>query len=195
MCQNKNHKTIESLEQSLDRVNSWIGNCDQKTGFLLAIIGILIAIVFSSNFADTIKNEIVTPFLKYRQTPEKYSLCYTRAIYFVFLLVTFISCTLSLVYSLLALTAAIDIKNFKKKQGNNDLVDRSLLFFGSISAFGKYSDFKNMAGIDYEEDLKSQIFINSSICTNKFKRYIISLYSFLVMVLGFVALFITKLFL
>ena len=35
MCQNKTHKSLESLEQSLDRVNAWIGNCDQKAGFLL----------------------------------------------------------------------------------------------------------------------------------------------------------------
>lgn len=195
MCQKKNHKTIESLEQSLDRVNSWIGNCDQKTGFLLAIIGILIAIVFSSNFADTIRKEIVTPFLEYLKSPEDYTFSCTRVLYFVLLLVTFISCTLSLVYSLLALTAAIDIQAFKKKPGNNELVGNSLLFFGSISKLGKYSDFKNMAGVDYEEDLKSQIFVNSTICTNKFRRYNISLYSFLVMVLGFVALFITGLFL
>ena len=64
MCQTRNHKSIESLELSLDRVNTWISNCDQKAGFLLATIGIVLAILFATDFVNEVKDKIVEPFMK-----------------------------------------------------------------------------------------------------------------------------------
>jgi len=37
--------TKEQLEQNLERVNGWIGNCDQKASFLLALVGVVTAII------------------------------------------------------------------------------------------------------------------------------------------------------
>lgn len=63
MCQQeRNHKSVESLELSLDRINSWISNCDQKAGFLLATIGIVLAILFATDFVGVVKKDIVEPF-------------------------------------------------------------------------------------------------------------------------------------
>lgn len=193
MCQNKNHKTLESLEQSLDRINGWIGNCDQKAGFLLAIIGILVAILFSSDFSKSIVEIIVNPYREYRKCPGLNEFNLTRFAFFLFVVVSIISCVTSIIFSLLSLTAAINIKKFKQVEGNSDLVDNSLLFFGSISS-RNYNEFKNMDEVDYGEDLKSQVFINSIICTRKFKRYNTSLIAFVVMLGAFVASFITSLF-
>lgn len=193
MCQNKNHKSLESLEQSLDRVNTWIGNCDQKAGFLLAIIGVLIAVIFSSDFSQSIVNIIVNPYREYLRNPELYEFRLIRFIYFIFIVVSIIAGVVSIVFVLLSLTAAIDINKYKREECNSDLVVNSLLFFGSIS-IRKYNDFKDMEGINYEDDLKSQIFINSTICTRKFKRYNLSIISFIVMLGAFVASNIIRLF-
>lgn len=186
MCQNKTHKSLESLEQSLDRVNAWIGNCDQKAGFLLAIIGVLIAIIFSSDFSQSIVDTIVNPYREYIRNPELNEFRPIRFIYFIFIVISIIASFVSIIFALLSITAAIDIKKYKKDDGNSELVDNSLLFFGSISS-KKYNDFSEMSGVSYEDDLKSQIFINSNICTRKFKRYNFSLISFIVMLSAFVA--------
>ena len=85
MCQNKTHKSLESLEQSLDRVNAWIGNCDQKAGFLLAIIGVLIAIIFSSDFSQSIVDTIVNPYREYIRNPELNEYRLIRFVYFIFI--------------------------------------------------------------------------------------------------------------
>lgn len=186
MCQNKTHKSLESLEQSLDRVNAWIGNCDQKAGFLLAIIGVLIAIIFSSDFSQSIVDTIVNPYREYIRNPELNEFRPIRFIYFIFIVISIIASFVSIIFALLSITAAIDIKKYKKDDGNSELVDNSLLFFGSISS-KKYNDFREMSDVSYEDDLKSQIFINSNICTRKFKRYNFSLISFIVMLSAFVA--------
>lgn len=186
MCQNKNHKTLESLEQSLDRVNAWIGNCDQKAGFLLAIIGVIITILFSSDFSQSIVDNVVNPYREYIKNPELKEFSLIRFIYFLFIVITIIASFVSIIFALLSITAAIDIKKYKKDDGNSELVDKSLLFFGSISS-KKYNEFKEKSDVSYEDDLKSQIFINSIICTRKFKRYNISLISFIVMLSVFVA--------
>lgn len=193
MCQNRNHKTMESLEQSLERVNAWIGNCDQKAGFLLAIIGVLVAILFSSDFIQSIMDIIVNPYKDYIRNPENNEFKLIRFIYSIFIVVSMTASIVSIIFALLSLTAAIDIKKYKRDINNSELVDNSLIFFGSISG-RKYNDFKEMADVNYEDDLKSQIFINSTICTRKFKRYNISLIAFIVMLGAFVASNIIRLF-
>ena len=193
MCQNRNHKTMESLEQSLERVNAWIGNCDQKAGFLLAIIGVLVAILFSSDFIQSIMDIIVNPYKDYIRNPENNEFKLIRFIYSIFIVVSMTASIVSIIFALLSLTAAIDIKKYKRDINNSELVDNSLIFFGSISG-RKYNDFKKMADVNYEDDLKSQIFINSTICTRKFKRYNISLIAFIVMLGAFVASNIIRLF-
>lgn len=46
----RKYKSIESLELSLDRINAWISNCDQKAGILLATIGVMITVLFTTDF-------------------------------------------------------------------------------------------------------------------------------------------------
>ena len=184
---------MESLEQSLDRVNAWISNCDQKAGFLLSIIGVFIAIIFSSDFSQSIEDNIVNPYKEYIRNPDLNEFKLIRFIYFLFVVISIIASFVSIIFALLSITAAIDIKKYKIDDGNSELVGNSLLFFGSISR-RKYNDFKDMAGINYEDDLKSQILINSTICTRKIKRYNISLISFVVMLGAFVASNMIRLF-
>ena len=147
MCQNKNHKSLESLEKSLDRVNAWIGNCDQKAGFLLAIIGVLVAIIFSSDFSQSIVDNIVNPYREYIKNPELNEFRLIRFIYFIFIIVSIIASVVSIIFALLSLTASIDIKKYIQQEGNSELVGNSLLFFGSISS-SKYNDYKEMEDVN-----------------------------------------------
>ena len=128
MCQNRNHKTMESLEQSLERVNAWIGNCDQKAGFLLAIIGVLVAILFSSDFIQSIMDIIVNPYKDYIRNPENNEFKLIRFIYSIFIVVSMTASIVSIIFALLSLTAAIDIKKYKRDINNSELVDNSLIF-------------------------------------------------------------------
>lgn len=193
MCQQRNHKSIESLEQSLDRINGWIGNCDQKAGFLLAILGVLIPIVFTSDISERINEILLSPYKAYREMPNLYEFNAVRFVYFVLLVATIIACMISIISVLLSITANITTKEFKKMHGNEQLIETSFLFFGSIKKM-TYAAFREMSDANYEDDLKSQIFVNSSICTRKFKFYNIGLYAFIVMAVCFIALFILNLF-
>lgn len=193
MCQQRNHKSIESLEQSLDRINGWISNCDQKAGFLLAILGVLIPIVFTSDISKRINEIILIPYKAYCDMPDLYEINTVRFAYFIILVTTIITCLISIIAVLFSITANITIKKFKKIQGNEQIVETSYLFFGGIKKM-KYATFRQMSNINYEEDLKSQIFVNASICTRKFKCYNIGLYAFIVMAICFIALFILNLF-
>lgn len=193
MCQQRNHKSIESLEQSLDRINGWISNCDQKAGFLLAILGVLIPIVFTSDISERINEILLSPYKGYREMPNLYEFNAVRFVYFVLLVATIIACLISIIAVLLSITANIKIEEFKKKHGNEHLVEKSYLFFGSIKKI-TYGTFREMSDASYEDDLKSQIYVNSSICTRKFKFYNIGLYAFIVMAVCFIALFILNLF-
>lgn len=78
MCETRDHKSVESLELSLERVNAWISNCDQKAGLLLATIGIVLAILFATDFVDVVKSSIIEPFMLYLKEPNKYEFCCSR---------------------------------------------------------------------------------------------------------------------
>ena len=39
----------EELQFTLESVNSWVNNCDQKAGILLAIVGVAITVIMTSD--------------------------------------------------------------------------------------------------------------------------------------------------
>lgn len=39
-----------SLVERLNQVNNWIVNCDQKSGILLAFLGVMVPLVFTNEF-------------------------------------------------------------------------------------------------------------------------------------------------
>lgn len=177
MCQEtRNHKSIESLEQSLDRVNAWIGNCDQKAGFLLATIGVIMAILFTSDFVGDVKLAIIDPFVKYwSEDQEQYEFCLKNLLFSATLISTMGLSAISAFFALSTISATISAKKIKDK--NPTIVSNSFLFFQSISSM-EYEDFLSDREIDYQADLMSQIYINSTICTIKFKKYQIALRCF-----------------
>lgn len=192
MCQQeRGHKSIESLEQSLDRVNMWIGNCDQKAGFLLATIGVIMTILFTSDFMDDVKKVVIKPFLEYWKNQDGIEFSLINFLFSISLVTAIILSVTSAIYALRTISATI--KSKKIQSDNPSVVSKSFLFFQTISLM-TYEDFKNHEGADYQLDLLSQIYINAKICTKKFRSYQKALRFFYVVVICLAFMFIFYLF-
>lgn len=191
MCQTRDYKSIGSLELSLDRVNAWISNCDQKAGLLLATIGIVLAILFATDFVDVVKSSIIEPFMQCLKEPEHYEFCCSRFFFSISLLLSILTCMVSSVYALLTISAELNVKEISK--ANPTLLSDSYLFFQTISS-KSYEDFSEFEGVDYQKDLMSQIYINSSICSKKFGFYKVALRYFYAVVLNIAVMYILYLF-
>ena len=191
MCQNRDYKSIESLELSLDRVNSWISNCDQKAGLLLATIGIILAILFATDFVDVVKSRIIEPFMLCLKEPTHYEFCRSRFFFSISLLFSILTCMISSIYALRTISADLKTKEISKV--NPSLLSDSYLFFQTISS-KSYEDFSEFEGVEYQKDLLSQIYINSSICSKKFGFYKVALRYFYAVFLNIAVMYILYLF-
>ena len=165
----RKYKSIESLELSLDRINAWISNCDQKASFLLAAIGVMITVLFATDFVDGVRKDVVGPFREYWKCPNMYEFSLPRCLFFISLLLTVFVCGATSFHSLKTISAATDCKSITNN--NPSLVSKSYLFFQTIDGMN-YTDFKEFGGDEkYQDDLTSQIYINSKICAAKFAQY------------------------
>lgn len=52
-------ETISEAKDVLDRINSWIIQCDEKSGIMLGVIGVTFSIMISLDFIKTFKAVIV----------------------------------------------------------------------------------------------------------------------------------------
>lgn len=169
----------ENNKFRLELINSWISNCDTKSSFLLALNGIVLTFMLSSDFSDKIRKT-----LSYRLGEVDF-FSIVNFIEFTLLVLLFISiltCFYNIYYTLIGRVNP----NFYKQQ---DLVTESNLFFGTI-AEKKYSDFFQKIEIEDEiairKDLTSQIMINAKIAKMKFEYYNRSiLFTFGNLILGF----------
>lgn len=188
----RGYKNIESLELSLDRINAWISNCDQKAGILLATIGVMITVLFTTDFVDGIKNDIVSPFFDYLKFPRAYEFSLFRCLFFCFLFLVVIACVKTSFYSLKTISATTDSKSINGD--NPSLVSKSYLFFQTIADMN-YAEFKEFGGDEkYQDDLTSQIYINSKICAAKFAQYKKTLHWFKGLVVCISIMFVLYLF-
>lgn len=158
----------ERLESDLARIQMWVGNCDQKASFLLATIGIMLALFFSTDaIVDSIANvRISLVDACINKECCKFALWLVVAL---ILLATFIVSFASVFYLLLTLKS--DTDNSKYKEAATDLP--STTFFGAIvkQSFVDYCRNSGASEKDYIQELKSQIYINASICNKKFENF------------------------
>lgn len=154
----------EQLERNLDRINMWISNCDQKTSFLLTLLGVALTIILSSDAVKLIKNLLINPFLEYWRKGIGDFDCY---LFFVALLliVGFVFCFSSVFFLLLSLRAKTNYNAYREA----GMEEKSLFFFGTISKM-TYSEFSQARNNRYN-DLTSQVYVNSIICTKKYNNY------------------------
>jgi len=162
------NERISQLTDDLHRTLEWIHNADIKNSILLSFIGIimipLIEILFSRasnisiSFDSILLREQSLTFILYR---------FFLFVYFLLIPTTFLN---SVFCFMSALYGRVNLKNIK----NKNLIKHSLIFFGTISTM-EYHVYKNQIlnqRLDSRvDDLLSQIYINSVICSKKFKLY------------------------
>lgn len=164
------------LEAKLDRINSWINNCDQKSSILLAIEGGVLTILCTSDYISFIHQQLIFPIYNYYETGNGvFSVINTIQLFI--LAAMFILIFLSVFYSLQVIKGTIDTRLFKQ----SGLTEKSLLHFTTISS-RSFNEFKIDIASQSEEsilnDLCSQVYINSFICDNKFKYHKKSVWCF-----------------
>ena len=152
----------DALQKRLLLTNSWISNCDQKAGLILAATSVILPIVVSNSV-----------FLEIIQKNVK-NLCEILNVYslvFILTLALFIILLSACIFYLFkCLEGKVDSSVFSEKE----LQTESLLFFQTIAkkSFRQYkTEIKQINEKKIFEDYLSQIYINSKICTVKFTNY------------------------
>ena len=149
---------------------------------LLAVIGVAVTIMMTGDFVKFLRHSIFIPFAEFCETQNEYMFSWSRFTVFFLLVVASAFLIMSCYYLFKAIGANIDYKKMYRE--NPGLVKKSYIFFGTISGM-KYDEFKNDE-VNFEEDLKSQIYVNSKIATTKFQNYNEGLFwfKFLLIVIG-----------
>ena len=161
--------TTDDKYKNLERVNFWVTNCDSKVSYLLTLQGIILTIIFTSSYATCI---VETLSFKFTFVDFGWNSIF-RFIEGVCLYSFIILMLMSLYNAYLTLRARLDPKVFQE----NGLITDSVLFFETI-ADRKFTDFladqqntTNVNSNTLDNDIDSQVFINSKICQLKFKHY------------------------
>lgn len=153
----------QQLKENLDRVNMWIGNCDQKASFILAIIGVVLSIFFTSDSFVFIKSDIVSPIISALKNST--SICFLTIFEAILLLMLFALLIISVFRMIFALRAKTDLK----KLSQPGMESNSMLHYQTIANMS-YQEFCEKE-VHIHNDLRSQFYVNSCICTSKFENY------------------------
>lgn len=143
----------------LNRIEQWINNCDTKTSVLLGLLGIF----FGLNTSIFEVFDFIKCFILY---PNNF--CFIDKV-FIFVALFFV-----IVYiTMIILCLFFSIKSINAKIYN---IYKNKLFFGNIatsyeSAEKYHKDITKMTQKKLQFDINEQIYINSKICTKKFKNY------------------------
>lgn len=154
----------DEMERNLDRTNMWISNCDQKASFLLALVGVVITVIFTSGVTPRIIQTLVNPFIDYCKDGVG-SFCFWRTMDALLFISGLVLIFLSMSHLLLCLMAKTDYSKFQQP----GMEQKSHLFFGHIASM-TYDEFCH-TDVDKYNDLRSQVYTNSVICNDKFKNY------------------------
>jgi hypothetical protein len=128
--------------------------------------------------------------VKYWSEETDLTFSWSRFTVFALLLIAAAMLIASCVYLFKAISA--DINYQRMYDENPGMVQKSYIFFDSINGMS-FDDFKE-EDVDYLDDLRSQIYVNSKIATAKFKNYSEGLYWFRFMLLVSAMLFVAIMF-
>lgn len=153
----------EQLKDNLDRVNMWIGNCDQKASFILAIIGVVLGICFTSDSLVFIKSDIVSPVISAIDNSTTISLLTIFEALLLLMLFAF------LIMSVFRMIFALRAKTDSQKLSQPGMETNSMLHYQTIANMTYRGFCENEVHI--LNDLRSQFYVNSCICASKFENY------------------------
>ena len=152
----------EELLDILDRIINFVHGCDNKASVFLSIIGVAIAILFTSDGMDNL--------IAIVKLSVDSASC-MDIIYLCVLFIALLALLCGLFFLVLVLFARTDSSVYKQEGLNID----SVIFFGTISKNKNYSSYKekllSISDTDYENDIASQIYINGVICKKKYDYY------------------------
>lgn len=143
----------EDAYQTLDRVNFWLNSFDTKASYLLAIIGIIGTILFTTNYFSEI-------------SLNDWAGChFVFNLLFLIIIASFFTSTLNLI---MCIKPAI--KNIQPSKTN----EHTVLFYGNIEDMEKQmDDLKKVKKFSTEtivDDINNQAYICSTICMSKSKK-------------------------
>ena len=157
-CEVNNEDTFNIL----DRIIGFINNCDNKTAIVLGVFGVIITVIFTTDGIGNIF-EIIN------STMTKISFF---SIFFLILWITSLGLFIIGLCKLITVLVA-KIETADMRQIDLDLDSR--IFFGTIAKNKNYKTYKekllSMDNDCFQNDIISQIYINSLICKKKFKNY------------------------
>ncbi len=177
---------IEKSTKRLEFINQWILNCDTKSSFVLTLFGVLLTIIFTSDVGggmiatlSFIKSESFSG-----ESFHKFSLLVLTVAFIITSIKTFFH-----IFS--TLKGRIDPTAYAQGGLNMD----SNIFFDAI-AKKTFQDFETKSNTEDEKvflnDLNSQIFINASIVSAKFRQYNKSLLWMFISLLIFIVYVVLK---
>ena len=157
---------ISHAEATLDRIIGFINNSESKTGITLTMVGVMLTILFALSGENIMS--------MFNKASDDLGLI-TGA--FLLLFCVSLVATLFGIYKLIKVLAPV--LDAEERIGG-DFENDSKIFFGRISSKNEeYSQYRdkllNYSPEDYLNDLWSQIYINSKICTIKFDDFNIGL--------------------
>lgn len=165
--------SAEELNTRLDRVNSWIDNCDQKASILLAFAGALAAVLLTSNILASGHERLIVPFVNYWNGDKEIPFSFSNLVIFLSLIPILYHVWQMVVYLLLVLKPKTKIEEFG--EGVESRIEKNSALHYGVIAQKKYNDFndqcKEQTDENYLNDLCSQIYCNSKICNDKFDNY------------------------
>lgn len=148
-----------------ERVSSWIDNCDSKASIILALLGVILSIAFTSDF---ILDGIV------EQVKDIVNLCRGCFMPNGFVsIICIIILIISIVFFIISFKNLINVI-YARLDNSKSEDNPSISFYGSIGS-SSYDDYKKLVkGIkdgNIIDDKLRQVHICSKICLRKFTLY------------------------
>jgi hypothetical protein len=150
--------TVDEAFNVLDRVIGFINNCDNKASIVLGGMVAILAIIFSGEGVKKIVDTVSAILFSASGKPST-----GEVVYLVLLIASLALLIIGLVYLMLTIIART------KTSGS------SAIYFGHIAQLKDATSYKEriLSSTKQEllEDILNQIYINSSICSFKYKHY------------------------
>lgn len=163
---------IEIATQTLERNIGFVTNCDNKTSIVLAIVGVFFTIILTNDGLNSIYGII-------NACMEKKTFC---CIMYLFMLGGAIFVMLLGIYNLCGVLIARTSEN-----AEGVTIGNSKIFFTGVCKHGNCQVYKEqfykMSEKELLDELLSQIYINSYIACQKYKKYNVG---FKLTIIGFV---------
>lgn len=181
MCTSSKNFGRDDAYKTLDTINMWIENCDNKASIILGSIGVIVSIILGSDFAKVIKNIVETAFTDIDFWKIVYTIIFSTAV---------IICLIGFGYFVSCITPKIILNKFMSEKIQKNIIKRnkdkknfrkasntkeSIMFYSIVAAtkYDQYIEQVKSICQDFDNvmaDLVFQIHSASVICDSKFKK-------------------------